>query len=902
MDFPHSQPWFDIAQKVDALLGSPGVKERFREKVQEAAAEWLRRFDEKRQREEARSEAVKRKGVPYGSGRLPADPKDGSFHWLEDFHDGKPPLEAWLSAELSPDLDPDSSPPLPVPAKREVSLAERYAVLAAVWDALWKGDKKINLWADDDFCREGMCYWSLVHADTPGLCTAELSDRDAVIVQTWLADVEADQAAVATVEKPLRMEPVAAPVEPAAGQGVEPAADAQTNGEIMADAAKYSLQDLLRDLRRRDEHRKRAEPRIRNGIKPAANDWLNGLERRSWNSSAAKIEREIDAKPGVERHKTFCRARREPWNADTLEMFCAQAAERESSTLAEFLQRDVAAGFFQWDVAAEVAEWVTGVPSPAGTRKQGEGNAETGSTPTADTQRKGDSTADKPIYPSLQALLSDLEAQERAGRLAMFTPDPDCAARNERLASVPGRLKTLCSAKSEDGEFTAASLRKACVDAAAGRTGETSDDVLALSIEAGLERLDGKSPPSPVPKPCEGEAKAATGPKRTIRDLYDVYRLGQEKTFTLADESDYREMLYILQRCQKWFPGELEAGAIFNTVDAITKVHHLRKADVWGLDLPTFAQRLAATSQAGAKGEGTGGAGSGQPIQEGEIMALPSDVGGQPPYKRGEDSSRIAAEATPAQIHQWADDGFQLWMSEVRGNRRVEQFIDCCYRLAAVAEQQKFDSTPLLTFIGEIRETWRSDRIPSELQRERAWPVVERVDLWATAQIVRANAVKSQTQDQEPVNAGSTPAPEVKRFRVALSFPGEYRGFIGKVAESLAGSLGRDRVFYDRYYEAELARLDLDTYLQGIYHDNSDLIAVFLCSEYERKDWCGLEWRAIRDLIKRRTTAEIMPFRFDNTSIPGLFSIDGYVEIRQRLPTDVASLILDRLKHNDQQT
>jgi hypothetical protein len=141
-----------------------------------------------------------------------------------------------------------------------------------------------------------------------------------------------------------------------------------------------------------------------------------------------------------------------------------------------------------------------------------------------------------------------------------------------------------------------------------------------------------------------------------------------------------------------------------------------------------------------------------------------------------------------------------------------------------------------------------------------------------------------------------------KRFRVALSFPGDYREFLAKVAESLAGGLGRDRVFYDKYYEAELARPDLDTYLQRIYHDDSELIAVFLCAEYQKKDWCGLEWRAIRDLIKNRNSVAIMPFRFDNTSIPGLFSIDGYVEIAQRSPSDIASLILQRLGHNDQQT
>ena len=41
-----------------------------------------------------------------------------------------------------------------------------------------------------------------------------------------------------------------------------------------------------------------------------------------------------------------------------------------------------------------------------------------------------------------------------------------------------------------------------------------------------------------------------------------------------------------------------------------------------------------------------------------------------------------------------------------------------------------------------------------------------------------------------------------------------------------------------------------------------------------------------------------MPFRFDDTEIPGHFSIDGYVEIGDRSPQKVAELILERHSHN----
>ena len=150
----------------------------------------------------------------------------------------------------------------------------------------------------------------------------------------------------------------------------------------------------------------------------------------------------------------------------------------------------------------------------------------------------------------------------------------------------------------------------------------------------------------------------------------------------------------------------------------------------------------------------------------------------------------------------------------------------------------------------------------------------------------RKPAKTTAVKDPDDGGIGHTPMKmeSTKRFRIALSFPGEKRSFVAQVAEALAVQFGRDRVLYDQWYEHEFAIVDLDTHLQRIYHDESDLIAVFLCTDYERKEWCGLEWRAIRDLIKRRQTKDVIPLRFDNTEIPGLFSTDGYVWIGDRSP------------------
>lgn len=153
------------------------------------------------------------------------------------------------------------------------------------------------------------------------------------------------------------------------------------------------------------------------------------------------------------------------------------------------------------------------------------------------------------------------------------------------------------------------------------------------------------------------------------------------------------------------------------------------------------------------------------------------------------------------------------------------------------------------------------------------------------------------------LSEGSPPADaNAQRFRVALSFPGEYRAFIAGVAACLARDVGKERVFYDAYYEFELARPDLDTYLQAIYHDQSELIVIFLCADYVHKEWCGLEWRAIRDLLKKKQAAMIMQIRFDDTYIPGLFSIDGYVKVGERSPDEIAALIVQRLGCNAQQS
>jgi tetratricopeptide (TPR) repeat protein len=134
------------------------------------------------------------------------------------------------------------------------------------------------------------------------------------------------------------------------------------------------------------------------------------------------------------------------------------------------------------------------------------------------------------------------------------------------------------------------------------------------------------------------------------------------------------------------------------------------------------------------------------------------------------------------------------------------------------------------------------------------------------------------------------------RFDVALSFPGENRVRVERIAEALAAELGRERVLYDKWYRAEFARPRLDLYLPKLYHERSRLIVFFFSKHYAKKEWCGLEWDVGRELLKSRHDSQLMFLRFDRSVVPGLLSIHGGMDIANLPDAEVALDILNRLR------
>jgi len=88
----------------------------------------------------------------------------------------------------------------------------------------------------------------------------------------------------------------------------------------------------------------------------------------------------------------------------------------------------------------------------------------------------------------------------------------------------------------------------------------------------------------------------------------------------------------------------------------------------------------------------------------------------------------------------------------------------------------------------------------------------------------------------------------------------------------------------------------LDVLLLKIYRERSSLVVVFLSTDYAKSDWCGLEWRAVRDMIKSKNGKQLMFVRFDREPIDGTLSIDGCIDATIHGPNKTADFILERVR------
>ena len=106
-----------------------------------------------------------------------------------------------------------------------------------------------------------------------------------------------------------------------------------------------------------------------------------------------------------------------------------------------------------------------------------------------------------------------------------------------------------------------------------------------------------------------------------------------------------------------------------------------------------------------------------------------------------------------------------------------------------------------------------------------------------------------------------------RRFAVAFSLASEQGEYVTALANHVAQSLGRHRVFYYPWYQAEIPTPDMDLKLDRIYRHDSHIIVACLSADYANKKWTGLEGRAIRTLIHHGYADRIVLLHFDGTPV-----------------------------------
>jgi hypothetical protein len=140
------------------------------------------------------------------------------------------------------------------------------------------------------------------------------------------------------------------------------------------------------------------------------------------------------------------------------------------------------------------------------------------------------------------------------------------------------------------------------------------------------------------------------------------------------------------------------------------------------------------------------------------------------------------------------------------------------------------------------------------------------------------------------------------RFEIAISFAGSHRDKIREIAELLGAKLGKDKVFFDEWYEHEILGDDMDVLLQRFYHEQSLFVLADLSEEYADRPWCQAEARAIRALRFEIDSARdetqrlrLLNARFEAGEVPGVFKTSGYLDGITNTSQECAEIILNRV-------
>ena len=131
------------------------------------------------------------------------------------------------------------------------------------------------------------------------------------------------------------------------------------------------------------------------------------------------------------------------------------------------------------------------------------------------------------------------------------------------------------------------------------------------------------------------------------------------------------------------------------------------------------------------------------------------------------------------------------------------------------------------------------------------------------------------------------------QYEIALSFAGEEREYVEKVARALQ-SRGIE-VFYDEFEQVSLWGADLVEVFHDVFENRANLAVMFISEHYVKKSWPTHERRSILSRAIRERSHYVLPVRFDETPVPGLPTSIGFVRARGYGPEELAVMIGEKI-------
>lgn len=132
------------------------------------------------------------------------------------------------------------------------------------------------------------------------------------------------------------------------------------------------------------------------------------------------------------------------------------------------------------------------------------------------------------------------------------------------------------------------------------------------------------------------------------------------------------------------------------------------------------------------------------------------------------------------------------------------------------------------------------------------------------------------------------------KYDVALSFAGEDREYVEKVADILTQN--NVKVFYDKFEEVDLWGKDLGIHFDYVYRKAAKYCVPFISKNYKEKIWTNHEIKTSISRAIQSNEEYILPARFDDTEIEGIRPTIGYLNLKKYSPEQFSVLLLKKLQ------